>query len=285
MKQRTPNATRLKARINAYAKYNAIPAQVVLQNFMFERIAERIAHSRFAPNFILKGGLLLSSMLGLDKRSTMDMDTTIVGLPLTEDKIIEVMQEILGEPLEDNVTLEIVSSTPIRKDDAYGGFCLKLNAVYESVTTPIFIDITTGDSIVPKPIQFGYRKIFDNGLFLVYSYPIETILAEKLETIVTRGIFNKRPRDYYDVYMLTKSVQFDIPTLSRALLSTAEHRKSADVVTQEYAQRMDIIEHSDDIRRQWEKYSKTFSYAKGIPFETVVGSVRNLLESVLAKPS
>lgn len=285
MKQRTPNATRLKARINAYAKYNAIPAQVVLQNFMFERIAERIARSRFAPNFILKGGLLLSSMLGLDKRSTMDMDTTIVGLPLTEDKIVEVIQEILNEPLDDNVTFEIVSSIPIRKDDVYGGFCLKLNAVYESVTTPIFIDITTGDSIVPKPIQFGYRKIFDNGLFLVYSYPIETILAEKLETIVTRGIFNKRPRDYYDVYMLTKSVQFDIPTLCRALLSTAEHRKSADVVTQEYTQRMDIIEHSDDIRRQWEKYSKTFSYAKGIPFETVVGSVRNLLESVLAKPS
>lgn len=281
MKQRTPNATRLKARINAYAKYNAIPAQVVLQNFMFERIAERIARSRFAPNFILKGGLLLSSMLGLDKRSTMDMDTTIVGLPLTEDKIAEVIQEILSEPLNDNVTFEIVSSTPIRKDDVYGGFCLKLNAVYESVTTPIFIDITTGDSIVPKPIQFGYRKIFDNGLFLVYSYPIETILAEKLETIVTRGIFNKRPRDYYDVYMLTKSVQYDIPTLSRALLATAEHRKTKDLVTQEYSQRMDIIEHSDDIRQQWEKYSKTFSYAKGIPFETVVGSVRNLLEKVL----
>lgn len=282
MKQRTPNATRLKARINAYAKYNAIPAQVVLQNFMFERIAERIARSRFAPNFILKGGLLLSSMLGLDKRSTMDMDTTIVGLPLTEDKIAEVIQEILNEPLEDNVTFEIVSSSPIRKDDVYGGFCLKLNAVYESVTTPIFIDITTGDSIVPKPIQFGYRKIFDNGLFLVYSYAIETILAEKLETIVTRGIFNKRPRDYYDVYMITKSVQYDLPTLSRALLATAEHRKTKDLVTQEYSQRMDIIEHSDDIRRQWEKYSKTFSYAKGIPFETVVGSVRNLLEKVLA---
>lgn len=282
MKQRTPNATRLKARISAYAKYNAIPAQVVLQNFMFERIAERIARSRFAPNFILKGGLLLSSMLGLDKRSTMDMDTTIVGLPLTEDKIVEVIQEILNEPLDDNVTFEIVSSIPIRKDDVYGGFCLKLNAVYESVTTPIFIDITTGDSIVPKPIQFGYRKIFDNGLFLVYSYPIETILAEKLETIVTRGIFNKRPRDYYDVYMITKSVQYDLPTLSRALLATAEHRKTKDLVTQEYSQRMDIIEYSDDIRQQWEKYSKTFSYAKGIPFETVVGSVRNLLESVLA---
>ena len=282
MKQRTPNATRLKARINAYAKYNAIPAQVVLQNFMFERIAERIARSRFAPNFILKGGLLLSSMLGLDKRSTMDMDTTIVGLPRTEDKIAEVIQEILSEPLNDNVTFEIVSSTPIRKDDVYGGFCLKLNAVYESVITPIFIDITTGDSIVPGPVKFGYRKIFDDELFLVYSYPIETILAEKLETIVTRGIFNKRPRDYYDVYTLTKSVQYDIPTLSRALLATAEHRKTKDLVTQEYSQRMDIIEHSDDIRHQWEKYSKTFSYAKGIPFETVVGSVRNLLESVLA---
>ena len=249
---------------------------------MFERIAERIARSRFAPNFILKGGLLLSSMLGLDKRSTMDMDTTIVGLPLTEDKIAEVIQEILSEPLNDNVTFEIVSSTPIRKDDVYGGFCLKLNAVYESVITPIFIDITTGDSIVPGPVKFGYRKIFDDELFLVYSYPIETILAEKLETIVTRGIFNKRPRDYYDVYTLTKSVQYDIPTLSRALLATAEHRKTKDLVTQEYSQRMDIIEHSDDIRHQWEKYSKTFSYAKGIPFETVVGSVRNLLESVLA---
>jgi len=282
LKQRTPNATRLKAKINAYAKYNAIPAQVVMQNFMFERLAERIARSRYASNFVIKGGLLLSLILGLDKRTTMDIDTTIVNYPMSYDKIIEAMQEIIKIDLNDCVTFEIVSSDAIRKDDAYGGYCLRMNAFFESVVTPLFIDITTGDSIVPAPAIFGYRKIFSDELFLVYSYPIETVLAEKLETIVTRGAFNTRPRDYYDVHMLTKSVGFDVETLKRALLATSKHRQTMDIVTQEYAQRLDVISQSDNVRRLWEKYCKTFNYAKGIPFETVVGSVRNLLNSVLA---
>jgi hypothetical protein len=144
LKQRTPNATKLKAKINSYAKNNAISAQVVLQNFMFERLVERIARSRFAPNFVIKGGLLLSSMFGLDKRSTMDMDTTLVNYPLTEKKVLDAVQEILNTPIDDNASFEIVSTTPIRKDDVYGGFCLRLNAYYESVVTPLFIDITTG---------------------------------------------------------------------------------------------------------------------------------------------
>lgn len=281
MRQRTPNATKLKAKINAYAKNNAIPAQVVLQNYMFERLVERIARSRFAPNFVIKGGLLLSSMFGLDKRSTMDMDTTLVNYPLTEKTVLDAVQEILKTPIDDNASFEIVSTTPIRKDDVYGGFCLRLNAYYESVVTPLFIDITTGDSIVPAPVQFGYRKIFADELFLVYSYPVETVLAEKLETIVTRGILNKRPRDYYDVYMLTKLVEFNVPTLKYALLATAEHRGTKDMVEQECTRRIEIIEQSEYVRRQWEKYRKTFSYARNIPFETVLASVRDLLEKVM----
>lgn len=277
MKQRTPNATRLKAKINAYAKNNAIPAQVVLQNFMFERLVERIARSRFASNFVIKGGLLLSSIFGLDKRTTMDMDTTIVNFPLTKNKILDVIQEILNIPINDSTSFEIVSTSSIRKNDDYGGYCLRLNAIYESVVTPIFIDITTGDSIVPAPVQFGFRKIFSDEFFLIYSYPIETVLAEKLETIITRGILNTRPRDYYDVYMLTKSVAFDIPTLRHALLATAEHRKTKDVITQESSQRIKEIEQSTDVRHQWENYCATFNYAKGISFETVVSAVRDLL--------
>ena len=282
MKQRTPNATKLKAKINSYAKNNAISAQVVLQNFMFERLVERIARSRFAPNFVIKGGLLLSSMFGLDKRSTMDMDATLVNYPLTEKKVLDAVQEILNTPIDDNASFEIVSTTPIRKDDVYGGFCLRLNAYYESVVTPLFIDITTGDSIVPAPVQFGYRKIFDDELFLVYSYPVETVLAEKLETILIRGILNKRPRDYYDVYMLTKLVEFDVPTLKRALLATAEHRKSTDVMTKEYAQRLNIVEQSNNVRRLWNRYSSNFNYTKEISFEAVFEATRNLLEKVMA---
>ena len=146
------------------------------------------------------------------------------------------------------------------------------------------VDVTAGDSIYPGVQQMFFKRNFDKSLIRAWSYPVETVLAEKLETIITRSILNKRPRDYYDIHMLTKSVQFDIPTLKHALLATAAHRKTKDKVLK-YAYRIEEIEHSDDIRQQWEKYSKTFSYAKGIPFETVVGSVRNLLESVLAKPS
>ena len=210
------------------------------------------------------------------------MDTTLVNYPLTEKTVLDAVQEILNTPINDNASFEIVSTTPIRKDDVYGGFCLRLNAFYESVVTPLFIDITTGDSIVPAPVQFGYRKIFADELFLVYSYPVETVLAEKLETIVTRGILNKRPRDYYDVYMLTQFSRFSIPTLKRALLATAEHRGTKDMVEQEYAQRIETIAHSEHVQRQWEKYRKTFSYARDIPFETVLAATHDLLKKVMS---
>ena len=189
MKQTTAKAMSLRAKINNYAKEHGILAQVVLQNYMFECLLDRISRSKYVDNFVIKGGILVSSLVGLDVRSTMDMDTTLVHLSLTEEKIKEAVNAIVAVPADDGVVFNFVSVEPIRKDDVYGGFCLRLDAKYESIETPLSIDISTGDAITPEPMNYGYKRLFNSeNVIPLRSYPLETVLAEKIETIITRGI-------------------------------------------------------------------------------------------------
>lgn len=281
MKERTANATRLKARINNYAKQKNLPSQVVLQNYMFECLLNKISHSRFADNFIIKGGLLISSIVGLETRTTMDMDATLVHMTLSEESILNAMREITDTQTSDNVSFNILSLEAIRKNDVYGGFCLRIDALYESILTSLSVDISTGDSIVPAPMDFGYHRIFDpNEIIPIHSYPIETILAEKLETIITRSVLNSRPRDFYDVYILTKTVPFDKASLKQALLATAEHRHTREIIEKESQNRLAVIESSVELQMQWKKYQAKFKYAKNISFEDTVRAVRDLFSAI-----
>lgn len=278
MKQRTPNATRLKAKINSFAKSNAIASQVVMQNYMFECLLKKISLSKYSSNFVLKGGLLISSIVGLNTRTTMDMDTTIIHIPMEESQLRAVLNEIFTVPSKDNVVFELVSLEPIRKEDAYGGFCAHLNAVYESIVTLLSIDITTGDSIYPAIAETFFKKNLDDEFIRIQSYPIETVLAEKMETIITRSIFNSRPRDFYDVHILTNTVKFDKATFQQALLKTAEHRGTLSIIKKETTERLAIIENSDDVKRQWARYQAKFPYAKAVTFVDTIKSVRNLMD-------
>lgn len=176
-------------------KRNHIASQVVLQNYMFERFLSRMSESAYCDEFIIKGGMLIAAIVGLDTRSTMDLDTTVKNLALTEEKVIEAIKNICSISMDDDVSFETVSIAPIRKDDRYGGFCVRLNAVYDSIVTPLSIDVSTGDVITPSAVQYEFGGLFDEEVRIkLWGYNIETVMAEKVETVLSRGIFNTRPR-------------------------------------------------------------------------------------------
>ena len=277
MKQATAKAMSLRTKINNYAKKHGILAQVVLQNYMFECLLDRISRSKYAENFVIKGGILVSSLVGLDIRSTMDMDTTLVHFTLTEAKIREAVSEIVAISVDDGVVFSFVSIESIRKDDVYGGFCLRLDAKYETIETPLSIDISAGDVITPGPINYGYKRLFNfESIIPLRTYPIETILAEKIETIISRGILNTRPRDFYDVYILTKTQKYDSETLQKAIFATAEHRGTKKTLETETKNRLSVIEASPELQNQWAKYRKKFPYAKSITYQQIIEAIKDV---------
>ena len=218
-------AMSLKAKIRNIAKSKNIPAQVILQNYMFERFLNRLSVSEYKEKFVLKGGMLVAALVGLDNRATMDLDTTLKNLPLTPEAIEKALSEIFEINLNDDVKFRLKSISPIREDDIYGGYRVALDAIYETIVTPMTIDVSTGDVITPNAVQFSFTGIFDDELkFELWAYNIETVLAEKVETILRRSVFNTRPRDFYDAYILITTQKFDKAVFAEALEKTIEHR-------------------------------------------------------------
>ncbi len=270
-------AMSLKAKIKNYAKNNNIAAQVVLQNYMFERFLVRLSESEYREKFVIKGGMLIAAIVGLDTRTTMDLDTTLKNLPLTEDKVFEAVKSVGSIDLGDGVNFEVISILPIRKDDRYGGFCVRINAVYDTITTPLSIDVSTGDVITPSAVQYEFSGIFDDELCIrLWGYNIETIMAEKLETVLSRGIFNTRPRDFYDIFILGTTQKYDKVLLETALSATAEHRGSIDKILDKKTI-LDTITASGDLSDMWGKYQKKFAYAREISYEDIICVIRKLL--------
>jgi serine protease inhibitor ecotin len=220
---------------------------------------------------ILKGGMLIASMVGINSRTTMDMDATLRGYPLTEKAIQAALSEICAIPLADEVTLELDHIAPIREDDEYGGFRVAIIAKYESINTPLKIDITTGDIITPDAIRYAFHSNFENKNIEVWAYNVETILAEKVETILRRSVLNTRPRDFYDVYIImkTKHQAINKKIFTSALFATAKKRTSLAVLQDKDKILMTI--RSDLImKRRWDRYCKENYYANGIDFDEVV---------------
>lgn len=275
------NAMQLKAIIKNLAKEKHISAQLVMQNFMLERLLERISVSKYQQNFILKGGFLIAAMVGLDTRATMDMDATIKGLPVNEDTIRNMFDEICKIDLDDDVTFCFRSIGEIREGDEYSGYRISLSANYPPMAVPLKLDITTGDKITPKEIAYQFKLLLENRSISVFAYNLETILAEKLETVISRGDQNTRPRDYYDIYILAKlqSSNIAMEALREALEATAKKRGSAEVI-KEYRKIMNAVRNSDIMLRQWEKYCKDFEYAEGIAFEETCDTVVRLMDGI-----
>lgn len=273
------NAMQLKAIIKNLAKEKHISAQLVMQNFMLERLLERISVSKYQNNFILKGGFLIAAMVGLDTRATMDMDATIKGLPVNEENVREMFEEICKIELDDDVTFLFRSIGEIREEDVYTGYRVSLSANYLPMSVPLKLDITTGDKITPKEIEYQFKLLLEDRSISVLAYNLETIMAEKLETVISRGDQNTRPRDYYDIYILAKLQYANIETnaLKNALDATAEKRGSSAVV-KEYRKIMDTVKVSEVMHRQWNNYQKDFEYATDITFENVCDVVIELMD-------
>ena len=253
----------------------------ILQRYMFERVLERISFSNYRDNFILKGGLLLSAMFGIDNRTTKDMDTTITGIDISKEKMINVLNEVLSINLNDGVKFDLVDITNIREDDEYGGNKYHIVGRLENLKVNFEIDISTGDKVTPKELKFKYPLIFEERSVLINSYNIETILAEKIETLLRRGKFNSRMKDYYDVYcFLTKMRDdIDIKTLKDAIDNTFIKRKSFKYLN-DYEEIINSIIDDKKIKDLWVKYAVKNKYAENIKFEEILNLLKVFLKEL-----
>ena len=271
----------LKAVVKNIAKEKSISAQLILQNYMMERFLERISVSSYKDNFIIKGGFLIASMVGLDSRATMDLDATIKRYPMNKETIQKMVGEVIKIDLEDDITFTFRSIGEIREGDEYTGYRVALSANYLPMAVPIKLDITSGDKITPREIEYEYKLMMEERSIRVLAYNLATILAEKLETVISRGDQNTRSRDYYDIYILTKLQEenIDMESLMFALQATTKKRGSTDVVKQ-YRQIMEVVRSSEAMIRQWDNYRKNFDYADNIEFSETCNAVVRLMDRV-----
>jgi len=271
------NAMSLKAKIRNIANDKNISAQVVLQNYMFERFLERLSLSEYRDKFIIKGGILIAAHVGISNRSTMDLDATIKNYEVNTKSIEKAVKEISKIQLDDNVEFIYRGTSSIREDDEYGGLRISVEAIYYTIITPLQIDITTGDVITPKEVILPYKMIFDDKDIEVLAYNIESVLAEKVETIIRRGQYSTRPRDFYDIYILSKIKKYNKNIFSEALIKTAEHRKT-EYIFNGLEKRVGNIERSIELEKRWIKYTKDYPYSKGISYESIIKKLKELLE-------
>ena len=272
------NAMQLKAIINNLAKDKGVRPQLVLQNYMLERFLERISVSQYCDNFIIKGGFLIASMVGLDTRATMDMDATIKGRPVSQQTVQQMIEEIITAKVDDDIKFEFKGIVDIRDDDEYGGYRVTLSANYEKMSVPLKLDITTGDIITPREIEYDYKLMLEDRSVRVLAYNLPTILAEKLETVLSRSDQNTRPRDFYDIYILTKvqASNIDIPMLRAAIDATAEKRGTIDSV-ENYEEVISMIKSSEIMKQRWNMYRNDFDYATDIEFEDTCDAVLEIM--------
>lgn len=271
------SGTQLKDLIKNLARKNSADSQILLRSYITERFLERLSDSNYKNNFIIKGGMLISAMVGIKNRSTMDLDASIKGFSLNMDELKSVVENICSVNLNDGVTFEIKSLTEIMDEADYPGIRISMNGFYDGIRTPVKLDISTGDVITPNEIVFSYQLMFENRKINLWSYNIETDLAEKLESMIARTITNTRMRDFYDVYLLTKiySEVIDYKILNLALKATSTKRNT--ITLMDNAEKVfDELLTDSGIINLWQRYQSNYNYANGISWNTVVDSAKNL---------
>lgn len=250
------------------------------QRFMFERILERISLSKYNNNFILKGGLLLSAMLGIESRSTRDMDISVKGIDVSEEKMVQVLNEILSMDINDSVKFEVVDVTDIRADDEYGGNKYHIVGKLENLKVALEIDISTGDEITPKELNYEYISLFEDKKIQIDTYNVETILAEKIQTILVRGKYNTRMKDYYDIYFFLTKLKNEInrDIFKKALNNTIVQRDSLDYL-RDYEIILNDIEQNDRMHSNWNSYRKKTKYAENIEFNIIIKLLKEFIDN------
>lgn len=272
----------LRSRVRAIAQQNNLRPQEVLQMYLFEHLLMRLEKSNYSETFVLKGGLLIASMIGVARRTTMDMDTTVIGMPMDEGHVTEAVRAICSEDVDDGMTYDFERLTPIREDDEYANWRVHIRVRYGRMDAPIKVDITTGDAIVPGQVVYAYPRMFDRGSIHVMSYPPETVLAEKFKTVVRRGIANTRARDFYDIVMLWSLHRdgVDAKKLAEAIEATVQKRGSLEAV-QNWEHVLGEIQESEAMRDLWLRYAESAPYACGVVFDEVIDVILEIGRTVL----
>ena len=257
----------IKGAIRNISKKTGVNPNSLLQMCLFEGILEKLSKSKYSENFILKGGLLISSLIGVDMRSTMDMDITIRGIPLNEVSITKILNEILAIEIDADIEYKLIKLSPIRQEDVYEDFCASISCIFGKINATLNIDITTGDVITPREMNYSYSKILEEGTIPIITYTIETILAEKFETISSRNITTTRARDFYDLYMIYSIYKdkIDKGILRKAIERTSRYRGSLETVLQ-YKEIVELFRESETPKKLWKKYIQNNPYAKDVDF-------------------
>jgi predicted nucleotidyltransferase component of viral defense system len=268
-----------EAAIKNISKNRRISAQIVLQNYILERFLERISVSRYRSNFILKGGFLIAAMVGLDTRATMDMDTTVRGVTVNLETVRYMVEEIAHIALDDRISFSVKRLENIREGAEYQGIRVALEANYPPMVIPLKIDITTGDQITPHEVVYEFNLLLEDRTIKILAYNLETVMAEKLETIISRGDQNTRSRDYYDIFILRKLRWQDInsDSLRLALIATAVKRDSLAVIRQ-YDRILQTISRSEVMDQHWLDYQNLYEYARGILFSDACATIKEILD-------
>lgn len=271
----------LKDLINNKAKKFNLSPQILLTRFFMERFLERISLSKYKNNFILKGGILISSMVGVDFRMTRDMDLTIKNIPLNEVFIKNALIEITNIEIDDGTTFKLLDLQSIREEFEYSGFRARFSCVLDKTQNIIQLDITTGDVITPSEVKYSYELLIEKRKINITCYPIETILAEKVESILSKNITTTRMKDFYDCYMLGKLYidEIDREDLIKAIKNTARTRKT-EFIFDNIQKTINLIENDESLKFLWTAYSSQFDYAKKIKFESLIEEIKKLLKII-----
>lgn len=272
----------IKGRIKNVAKQNNADARVLMRIYMMERFLERVSKSKYSDNFIIKGGILVTSMIGVSLRSTMDIDTTIRNFDLSKEEALKAVKEISEIDLDDNISFEVKAAENIMDDKEYPGIRVGVDATIENMVTPIKIDISTGDVITPRAIAYDYKLMIEDRSIKLWSYNLETIMAEKLQTVLSRGILNTRMRDYYDICTLLMRYRDDInlETFRNAFEATCKKRNSLKLIATggEIIEKLAVDKGLMDL---WASYQRKYPYAEEIAYENAVTSVRKIYELLI----
>ena len=276
-------ARQLKNLIRNLSKKKSADAQILMRNYMMERFLERISLSEYKNQFILKGGMLVAAMVGLDARATMDLDATIKGTNVSVEDVEMIISQIISIPLDDGVSFRIKRISEIMEEADYPGVRVSMETKFDGVITPLKIDISTGDIITPREIKYNFNLMLENRTIEVWAYNLETVLAEKLETVISRNVTNTRMRDFYDIYILQKlyGEQLSKDVLWDALVATAKKRETLEQIeTEDIDEVFDEIQSSSVMENLWKAYQRNYSYSADIPWHTIMKSIRTLYEII-----
>ena len=269
---------RMKALIRNIAKEKNINSGIVLRNYMLERLLERISKSKYKDNFVLKGGMLVASIVGIDSRATIDLDATLRHFPLSKEKLEKAFEDILKIEIDDGITIKLLNIVEIREDAEYHGFRLSLVGMVDESKIPLKVDITTGDEITPDAVKYSFKLLLEDRNIEVLAYNLETVLAEKVESIISRGVANTRMRDFYDIYILTKLQGENINSslFKKALAATSKNRGSENQISNAENILIDISE-SEKLKSLWKNYITKNPYAQEINWTSAFNAVNKLL--------